>query len=83
MVGAERFELSASWSQTRRANRAALRPEWHVFYHCYGLASKKCLLIYSCRRRSLLERKGDKGNVTIQSLLICSRTQIIQFINSN
>lgn len=27
MVGAERFELSASWSQTRRANRAALRPD--------------------------------------------------------
>jgi hypothetical protein len=27
MVGVERFELSASWSQTRRANRAALHPD--------------------------------------------------------
>ncbi len=27
-VGAARFELATSWSQTRRDNRATLRPEY-------------------------------------------------------
>ena len=29
-VGVERFELSTSWSRTKRANRAALHPECNV-----------------------------------------------------
>jgi hypothetical protein len=60
MVGANGFEPSTSWSRTRRASQAALRPDWGALsIELEGAGRSLAYAVRGCQRRAFV--CGESG----------------------
>jgi hypothetical protein len=56
MVGAVRFELTTSWTRTKRASQPTLRPDDWVWKSCHDWAGLQCQIYL--KTRGLIRKHG-------------------------